>query len=109
MLRCVIDWYCFYLNHSDGIRLENTTREVCYWKGLIMKENMYIKTSKKCQQFKNIKTFYEHLQPKTIAELKTWHLVYTNLIGPYDKSIIQYQPGGAIYRSYSVISLFTPW
>ena len=44
----VLDWYCLYLNHSGGSILEKK-RDVCYRKCLVMQENLYAKTCKKCK------------------------------------------------------------
>ena len=57
---------------------------------------MYSKPFKICQRFKYIKTLYRYLQPKNIAELKSWDLVHVYLIGSYSNFIIQQQTGGAI-------------
>ena len=47
-------------------------------------------------KFENRKTIYVHLPPNIITALKPWELVNIDLIGSYDKSIKQHQPGGAI-------------
>ena len=70
MRRRVLDWYHFYLNHPGGGRLTKTTREVCYWEGLVKQAEMFAETRKICQQLKNRRTLYEHLTPKNISELK---------------------------------------
>ena len=54
---------------------------------------------KTCQQFKKIKTLYEHLPPDNIAELKLWDTVNVDLIGPYSKSIRKHQPGCTFIRN----------
>ena len=59
---------------------------------------MFDKTYNTCQHFKNRRTIYGHWPPKNIAELKPWYSVHIYLIGPYRKSIIQQQPGGAIIQ-----------
>ena len=96
LCRSVIYWYHSYLNRPGGIRLSNTTRQVCYWKGLVTQEDISIKKCKKCQQFKNRNTLYGHLSPKIVTALKLWNSVHIGLIGPYYKSIIQHHPAGAI-------------
>ena len=101
LIRRVLYWYHFYLNHPDGIRLIKTIREVCYWKGLFIQAELFTKMRKTCQQFKKRKTLYEHLPPNNIAELKTWYLVHVDLIGPYRRSIRQQQPGGTVIRTIS--------
>ena len=61
-----------------------------------MQADMFAKTCKACQQFKKRKTLYGHLPPKNIAELKPWHTVHVELIGPYSKHIRQQQSGGNV-------------
>ena len=95
----VIDWYHLYLNHSGGSTLAKRIRGLCYWKGVVAQADLYAKTCKICEQFKNIKNIYGHMPPKNIAELKPWDLVHVDLISPYSKYIIQQQPGGAIIRN----------
>ena len=90
--RRVIYWYHIYINHPSGIRLVKTTREVCYWKGFVIRAEIFVKTSKTCQQFKNRKTLYGDLPPKNIAELKPWDLVHVDLIGPYRRGPAQDAP-----------------
>ena len=85
----VRDWYHFYLNHPGGSRLEKTIGEVCYWKDLVMRSELYAKPCKICQQFKNRNNIYEYLSPKNITELKTWGFLHVVLIVPYNKSIIK--------------------
>ena len=46
-----------------------------------MKSKMYANPYDKCKQFKNHKTFYEHLPPNNIAELKLWKMVRKDMIG----------------------------
>ena len=89
-------WYRFYLNHPSGSILSKTTQEVCYWKGLVTQADLFSKTCKICQQFKNRKTLYGHLPPKNIEELKPWDMVHVDLIGTYINSIRQPHPGSAI-------------
>ena len=67
MCRGVLDWYHFYLNHPGGSRLAKTPQEVCYQKGLFAKSELFAKTCKTCQQFKNRKDLYGNLPPKNIA------------------------------------------
>ena len=85
MHRRVLDWYHFYLNHPGVSRLDKTTRGVYYWKSLVTQEELFAKMFKTCQQFKKIKTLYEHLPPENIAELKPWDTVNVDQIGPYSK------------------------
>ena len=85
--RRVLDWYHFYLNHLGGSILAKTILEVCYWKRLVIKAELFSKTCKICQQFKNKKTLYGHILLKNIAELKPLDSVHVDLIGPYGKSI----------------------
>ena len=94
-----LDWCHFYLNHSGGIRLAKTSREVCYWKVIFLQAELFAKPCKTCQQFKNRRIIFGHLPPKNISELKTWDLVHVDLIGPHSKSIRQQQPGSAIIRN----------
>ena len=96
--RSVIDWYHFYINHPGGSRLAKTIREICYWKILVAQAELFAKMWKTCQQFKKRKTIYVHLKPKNIAELKPWDTVNVDLRVPYDKSIIQQQPGGTVIQ-----------
>ena len=70
MRRRVLDWYHFYLNRPDSSRLAKTILEVCYWKGLFTQAEMFAKTCKIFQQFKNRKTLYGHPPPNNISELK---------------------------------------
>ena len=98
MRRRVLYWYHFYLNRPDGCRLAKTILEVCYRKGLFTQSELFAKTCKIFQQFKNRKTLYGHLPPKNISELKPWYLVHVDLIGPYSNSIRQQQPGGTVIR-----------
>ena len=100
----VIHWYHIYINHAvDGI-LTNTIQKVCYWKSLVTKADLHALPCKICQQFKKRKNIYEHLPPKTIAELKQWYLVHVDLIGPYSKSIRQHHPGGTVILNNSSIT-----
>ena len=80
--RCVLYWYHFYLNHPGGSRLSKKIREVCYWKGIVAIAELFTKTWKKFQQFKNRYTIYGHLPPKNIAELKPWYTVHVVLKQP---------------------------
>ena len=112
---CVIDWNHFYLNHPGGSILAKTIREVCYWKGLVTQAELFTKTCKTCQQFKNIKTLYGHLPHKNIAELKQWDLVNVDLIDLYINSIRQQHPGSTIIWNnasltwMTMIDLSTGW
>ena len=63
-----------------------------------MQAELFTKTCKICQQFKNRKNIYGHLPPNNIAELKLCDLVHVDLISTYSKSIIKQQPGGAIIQ-----------
>ena len=72
-----------------------------------MQAEMFAKTCKICQQFKNRKTIYGHLPPKNIAELKPWDAVHVNLIGPYFKSIRQQHPGGNVILNNASITYMT--
>ena len=100
-------WYHFYLNHPSGSILAKTNREVCYWKGFVTQADLFSKTCKICQQFKNRKTLYGHLPAKNIEELKPWDMVHVDLIGTYRKSIRQQQPGGAIIWNNSSLACMT--
>ena len=99
MRRRVLDWYHFYLNCLGGIILAKTTWYLCYWKGLVVKSELYVKPCKICQQFKRRKNIYVRLPPKNIAELKPCDTVHADLIDPYINSIRQYHMGGAIIES----------
>ena len=55
--RCVIDWYHFYLNHLDGIRITKSIRKVCYWKVLVNETDMYANLYEICQNFKRERLF----------------------------------------------------
>ena len=79
----MLDWYHFYLNHPVVSILVKTIIELCYWKGFVVKADMYAKLCKIYQQFKNRKTLYGNLPRKNIAELITWDLVNAYLVGPY--------------------------
>ena len=103
----MLDWYNFYLKHPGGSRLAKTTREVCYWKGLVTQAELLAKMCKTCQQFKNRKTLYGHLSPKNIAELKPWDTVHVDLIGKYIKSIRQHQPGGTVIQNNDCLMCMT--
>ena len=96
LCRRVLDWYHLYLSHPDGSRLPKTILEVCYCKVIVTQSEMFAKTCKNFQQFKNRKTIYGHLPHKNIVELKPWDLVHIELIGPYSNSTRQQQPGRAI-------------
>ena len=89
----MIDWYQLYLNHPGGSIIEKTIREVCYWKFLVTQAEMFGKMCKTYQKFKKRQTLYAHLSPKNIEELKPGDTVHVDLIGPYNKSIIQHQSG----------------
>ena len=95
----VIYWYHFKLNHPGGSRRAKKNREVCYWKGLVTQAELFAKTCKICQQFKNRKTLYGYLPPKNIEELKTWNTVNVDLMVPYIKSIRQQKPGGTVIQN----------
>ena len=103
----VIDWYHLYLNHSGGSTLAKRIRGLCYWKGVVAQADLYAKTCKICEQFKNINNIYGHMPPKNIAELKPWDLVHVDLIGPYRKSIRKHHPGGAIIRKNVSLTCMT--
>ena len=47
-----------------------------------------------------LKKRYEHLPPMNIAELKPWNMVHIYLIGPYNKTVQQLQPGNLIKDVY---------
>ena len=64
-----------------------------------MQADLFAKTCKIYQQFKNRKTLYGHLPPKNIAEIKPWDSVHVDLIVPYRKYIRQQQPGGIIIQN----------
>ena len=83
-----------------GSRLAKTIQEVCCLKVLVTQLELYAKPCKICQQFKKREIIYGRLLPKNIEELKLWYEVHVDLIGPYIKSIIQSQPGGAIVNNY---------
>ena len=101
--RRVVDLYHLYINHPGGSRLSKTIRDVCYWKVLVAQADMFSKMCKTCQQFKKRKTIYGHLPPKNIAELKMWDTVHVDLIGSYNKSTRQQQPGiTVIWNNYSL-------
>ena len=85
----------------------NTTREVCYRKGLVAQVELYDKPCKIFQQFNNRKTLHGYVPPKIIAELKTWVLVHIYLIGSYSKSIIKQNPGSAIIKKYGSLVCMT--
>ena len=84
-----------------------TIREVCYWKGLVTQADMFAKTCKIFQQFKNRNTIYGHLSPKNIAELKPWDTVHLDLISPYIKSIRQHQPGVTVINNNDSLTCTT--
>ena len=96
--RHVLDWYHLYINRPSGSRLSNIIRQLCYYKCLVSQAEIYIKTCKKFQQFKNRKTLYGKLPPNIISALKLCNSVHIYLIGPYAKSIKQQQPGGSIIQ-----------
>ena len=64
-----------------------------------MQAELFSKTCKDCQQFKERKSLSGNLPPKNIAELKPWDSVHVDLISPYKKSIRQKKPGGTIIRN----------
>ena len=70
-----------------------------YWKGLFTQAELFAKTFKTCQHFKNRNTIYGYLPPKNIAEIKSWGLVHVDLIDSYRKSIIQQHPFGATIQN----------
>ena len=107
LCRRVLYWYHFYLNHPGGSRVKKTTREVCYWKGLVTKAELFSKIWYIRQHFKKRRTLYGHLPHKNTAELKPWGLMHIDLIGPYRKSIIQQQPGGAIIQKNASLNWMT--
>ena len=98
MCRHVLDCYHLYLNNTGGNRLVNTIREVCSWKGLVIRADFYAKPWKICQQFKSRQTLHGHLPLKSIAEQKPWDHLHVYLICSYIRSIRQHQPGGEIIK-----------
>ena len=103
----MIYWYHFYINHPGGSRILNTIWHVYYFKGLLTKAELSVKTCNQCQQFKHKKTIYGKLPTNIVASLKPWILVHINLIGPYSKSIIQQQPYIAIIQKYMSLACMT--
>ena len=89
----LIGWYHHYLCHPGGTRLAKTLSQTYYWKGLHYQCEKYCKRCRTCQLNKKKKTKYGHLPPKTIGQLKPWHTVQVDLIGPYTKTVKQLQPG----------------
>ena len=105
--RCILYWYHLYINHPGGRGLGNTVWEIYFWKVLATQVEMSIKTCNKFQQFKKRKTIYGNLPPKIIESLKSWRLVYINLIGPYSKSIIKEQSVGVVINKYVSLTHMT--
>ena len=68
---------------------------------------LFAKTCKILQQFKNRKTIYGNLPPKNIAELKPLYLVHVDLMGTYSKSIIQHHPGVSIIQNKYSLTCMT--
>jgi hypothetical protein len=91
-----MNWYHFYLNHPGGERLYKTLAQVCYWKGMINKCNIFCQKCDICQKYKSRKRKYGHLPPKNVGILVPWQTVHTDLIGPYTISTKQFQPDGSI-------------
>ena len=72
-----------------------------------MQEDLLADTCKTCQQFKNRKTLYRHIQPNNNKELQPWDLVHVDLIVPYSKSIRQQNPGGSIMQNDDSLTCMT--
>ena len=72
-----------------------------------MKVELFAKTCKICQQFKNRNTTYGHLLPKNIAELKKWDSVRVDLICTYRKSIRKQHPGGTVICKNASLTCMT--
>ena len=84
-----------------------TVREVCYWKGLVKRAEIYDNPCKICQKFKNRKTLYGHLSPNNTEEIKPWDLFHVDLMGTYIKSTRQQHPGGATIRNNVSLTCMT--
>ena len=112
---CVLDWYHFHQNNPGGSIFVKTTRELCYWKGLVMQAELHAKPYKIGQKFKNIMTIYGLLPPKNITELKPWDTVHVNPMGLYSKSKRQHHLVGDIIkndfsvRCITMIDIATDW
>jgi Integrase core domain. len=89
---CMIEWYHYYLNHPGGSDcLAKTLLQVCCWKGLTHQAKQFAKACPQCQKFKKRKSRYGFLPPQDIGELKPWHTVHVDLIGPYTVTAKQQQ------------------
>ena len=97
--RHVLDWYRLYINHPGGSRLAKKIRWIWYWKGLVTKQELYTKTCKICQKFKNRNSIYGCIPPDNIEELKPWDRAHVNLICPYIKYTRQQKLGSAIIKN----------
>jgi Integrase core domain. len=102
-----IEWYHYYLNHPGGDRLANTLFQVCYWKGLTHQAKQFAKGCQQCQKFKRCKARYGLLPPKEIGELKPWHTVHVDLIGPYTVTAKQQQPANRIVSTELKLTCMT--
>jgi hypothetical protein len=102
-----IEWYHYYLNHPGGDRLANTLLQVCYWKGLTHQAKQFAEACQQCQRFKKRKARYGLLPPKEIGELKPWHTVHVDLIGPYIVTAKQQQPANKIVSTKLKLTCMT--
>jgi Integrase core domain. len=80
---------------------------VCYWKGLTHQAKQYAKVCQQCQRFKKRKARYGLLPPKDIGELKPWHTVHVDLIGPYTVTAKQQQPANKIVSTELKLTCMT--
>ena len=103
----MLDWYQLYLKPPIVIRLASTILQVWYSKFLVSQVELSVKTCKKFQHLKYIKTLPVKLSPKIIAALKPWSLVYIYIKYPCANSIRQHYPGGAIIKKDEIPTWMT--
>jgi hypothetical protein len=75
-------WYHHYLQHPGHTCLEETMKDVIYWKGMRITIRSKTKSCKTCQV--NIKRTrkYGHLPPKIVISTP-WEALCVDLVGPY--------------------------
>ena len=65
--RHMIIWYHLYINQPGADILANTTKQVCYWKGIKNQERKFANHCKECQTQKKCASRYGPIPPKNIS------------------------------------------
>ena len=79
---CIIDWYHQYLVHSGTTRMEETIKQIFYWKNMQTQIEEYVRTFHTCQTTKKKHKKYGFLPAKK-AETEPWAQVSMDLVKPY--------------------------